>query len=272
MQRIVLFLSAMLLSAGSGALADRSHADNPDGWGASFFIAPTVGHYQYEEPSLMKITGPSYGLALGYRYIAKNNLVWFLQGEANVVHGKYDGHLFDRTPYSFEHDRSNIGVLSSSLGYQFAFQGPKGYQGAVITYIGLGYRYLFNDTSDDPHGYKRVSHYVYLPLGIQLLLTKGQMIMQSQLEFDELLQGRQDTSNINFDGNTYSVSNKQKSGYGANAKLLFGRRQGSWTWLVGPYVRYWNIADSDPVDVGLGPMIEPKNNTLEAGVMLRFVF
>ena len=43
------------------------------------------------EPSYMKTTGPSIRLGFGYWYAAKNNLVWFLQGGASFVEGKYDG-------------------------------------------------------------------------------------------------------------------------------------------------------------------------------------
>ena len=272
MRRVGLLLSALLFIAASGGLAASSYVDKPDVGGTSTFISPTLGYYQYkEEPSMMKITGPSYGLAFGHRYVGQHDFVWLLQGEVSVVNGKYDGSLQNGSPYSYAHDRSDIAALSLSLGRRFFITNQKDHRVAMITYIGLGYRYLLNDSSNNPHGYLRESNYVYLPVGVQLFTIKGQMVIQSQLEFDYLLQGTQHTD-LPTSGKDYRLTNQQNSGYGANANLLFGRRHGSWTWLVGPYVKYWNIAESDVVVIGFEPLVEPKNNTLEAGITFRLVF
>lgn len=192
-----------------------------------------------------------------------------LHSEFGFVNGTYDGALMDGTPYTFKDDKSYIAAFSASLGRQFSFENQRDYQGYAIPYIGLGYRRLVNDTSDNPYGYARYSNYFYLPLGVQLEITKGQVMIQFQLEFDYLLHGTQKSKESDSVITTLDVENQQKNGYGANANLLFGRRHSLWTWLVGPYVRYWNLAKGDTDELGY---YEPKNNTLEAGIMLRFVF
>ena len=75
------------------------------------------------------------------------------------------------------------------------------------------------------------------------------MLVQSQLEFDYLLHGIQHSYVAFSKEQTHPLTHQQKSVYGANANLLFGQRQGSWAWLVGPYIKYWNIAESNTVPV-----------------------
>ena len=53
-----------------------------------------------------------------------------------------------------------------------------------------------------------------------------------------------------------------------------GRNTGHVTWLIGPYIKHWNIKDSDSVKSSVDGKFyhEPANNTLDIGLMLRFIF
>ena len=230
-----------------------------------FSISPTFGYYQYKEPGLMSIKGPSFGLQLDYQQISRNGMVLFVNAELGFVNGKYDGRLNDneQTPFTMNNDNSYILGISPRLGYQFLLYQQ---QLALTPYAGLGYRFLHNGTSDNQYGYLRISNYFYLPLGVQLTLNKGHFMMQSQLEFDVLPHG------IQYSGVDGGVYNQQDRGFGANANILFGQDESSWAWLVGPYVKYWKIPDSKAEAGNTYTWKEPKNNTLDIGLMAKFIF
>jgi hypothetical protein len=141
-------------------------------------------------------------------------------------------------------------------------------------YAGLGVRYLYNDvrgvTSTGAVGYRRRSHYFYVPVGVALRFPLGGgIVMAPQLEFDAFARGSQ-RSYLGDTGIGFTdVTNVQKRGRGYRAQLMFeGRR-----WSFGPWTHYWKIKDSDiqPIGFGFGAL-EPANWTRESGVELRYRF
>lgn len=144
---------------------------------------------------------------------------------------------------------------------------------AVLSpYIGLGYRYLFNDgrgiTNTGYGGYRRESNYIYLPLGIiHRRWLNDQASLESTLEYDQLLAGTQ-VSSLSDTGLGYSdATNSQSNGYGLKLSVKYQKAN----WAIGPYLYYWDIGQSDivpeiqnGVPTGYG-LVEPKNNTVEFG-------
>jgi hypothetical protein len=129
-------------------------------------------------------------------------------------------------------------------------------------YAGLGCRFLKDNESGDPAGYDRQSLYVYLPVGFKTLRNfAGNWLISANAEFDLLLEGNQSSD---LGGTT--LHNRQNSGYGLRGSVGFEYNTKKADISIQPFVRYWNIADSE---VSNG-WIEPKNNTTEIG--LDFIF
>jgi len=145
---------------------------------------------------------------------------------------------------------------------------------ALSPYIGLGYRYLYDDlrgyTSTGAVGYRRYSHYFYAPVGMTLRMRTGdRWVIAPTLEYDVFLGGRQ-YSHLSETGLGYTdASNKQDSGRGYRAYLMLENGQ----WSFGPWMHYWNIKDSDVVSIRPDTVaMEPANWTREYGLELRYRF
>jgi hypothetical protein len=151
-------------------------------------------------------------------------------------------------------------------------------ESTISSYIGLGYRFLFNDgrgiTSTGHAGYRRESNYLYLPLGIIYrtpLKNRAELI--GSIEYDHLLSGTQLSMLSDVDAGYTNLSNKQNEGSGMKLHLMYTTPG----WSAGPYLHYWNIADSDIAPIYRNGMlvgygVEPHNKSLELGIELRRPF
>ncbi|TNF69481.1 MAG: hypothetical protein EP298_03065 [Gammaproteobacteria bacterium] len=231
---------------------------------ASISISPEFGYYRYEEPGIMKIKGPLIGL----------------NSETQIpLPYKFSVRLFVRSAYNFgsysstssgdqDNDNSWLINIAPSVGYSFIFN-----NGFTLTpYTGFGYRYLNNDSSGDTtttghFGYLRESNYFYWPIGLDIKLKQGKWSYRGVFEYDYLIVGYQYSHLPASFGGT--ISNKQTQGYGLNGKLEIAYQVSRRVQIgVGPYIRYWNIKESE-VDKGF---VEPDNNTFEAGGFISFIF
>jgi len=145
-------------------------------------------------------------------------------------------------------------------------------------YFGFGYRYLKDNseglsTVSDGftlEGYKRYSHYYYLPLGADIVYqTSPHTSIESNLEYDYVVHGWQvDKLGVVPGFNTLVFA--QNSGDGLRASLKLNVYFKHCTAFVEGFYRYWNIPQSksklDPT--GTVSLNEPKNNTEEFGLQL----
>lgn len=224
-------------------------------------IGLSLSSYQYQEPGIMSSAGDKMGLDLSAAKVLQNYQI--VRGDLRYAFGTVD--------------YNGSGSATGELDWYVEARGLVGkdwvINDAVFSpYTGLGYRYLFNDargfTSTGAAGYRRESNYFYLPIGIiHRRGLNGQARLESTLEYDHLLAGKQITS-LSDTGLGYSdVTNNQNSGYGLKLSVLYEKDK----WAIGPYGHYWNIGQSDtailyqngnPVSVGL----EPNNSTVEIGL------
>jgi hypothetical protein len=87
-------------------------------------------------------------------------------------------------------------------------------------------------------------------------------------EFDLFLIGQQ-TSGIDINGNGEPLKNTQHVGYGFRVSSKVSKKiEDKFAVFLEPFVKYWNIANSDFVD----GYLEPKNNTVEYGVKIGITF
>ncbi len=139
-------------------------------------------------------------------------------------------------------------------------------------YIGLGYRRLFNEFSaDSTGGYDRTQEYLYLPVGLIHRFGLGSDgMLETTVEGDFLLAGYHKAEFSDFDASWDDANFKQESGYGIKASMIY--RKGHWG--IGPYLNYWNIADSDIDNIKcyegyICPTWEPASSTTEYGIELQ---
>ena len=227
-------------------------------------IGLSVSAYQYKEPGIMSLTGAKMGLDLHLTKALQYDR--FIRADLRSAFGTVD------------YNSNATGSASGEPDVYFEIRGLFGKDWAftesvLSAYTGLGYRYLVNDgrgvTNSGYGGYRRESNYVYLPLGfMHHRMLSDVARLESTLEYDRLLSGTQVSRLSDVPG--YSdVTNSQSSGYGLKMSVLFREN----IWAVGPYLNYWNIAESDivaeiknGVPTGYG-LVEPKNNTIEIGLM-----
>lgn len=206
----------------------------------------------------MKNTGTLYGVAVSYTH-HEHPEFWRLEGGFSAGEVDYDGALMDGTPYTMSGNDDlliNVRALRGHVSY------AEGWDSQF--YAGFGYRYLNDDSTQDPHGYNRHSNYLYVPLGLRTYRgLRDNWYLGLGGEFDLLLIGVQ-VSDI--DG---GVTNVQWPGFGAKVSAELRRSDGSLDLAVTPFVQYWWVDDSDVSSEG---WYEPRNNTLQYGLSLVWRF
>ena len=136
-------------------------------------------------------------------------------------------------------------------------------------YAGIGYRYLNDDSSSDPSGYERESNYLYVPIGYQFdsSPTMG-WSFGFGVEYDVFIVGMQ-SSHFRDIG---TVDNRQNTGYGYRASVKLQYKSKTGIFVVEPFIRYWDIDDSEWEYVGGYGCHEPPNETTEIGISLLWMY
>lgn len=234
-------------------------------------LAVSLSGYTYSEPSVMTLKAQKIGVDYSATHALRpdwpsRGAGWFVRGDLRFAGGKAD------------YDGGAMGTMTDRPDWYLEARGLVGKdfvagEAVVSPYLGIGYRYLFNDLRGVSTAglslYRRESHYYSLPLGIthRIQLASG-AVLTSMLEYAPLLRGRQETNLSDQNPLVPSVTNQQRRGYGMRLGALL--RLGAWS--IGPMVGWWRIAESDGVASLGGTAIEPKNETREAGLRIGYHF
>lgn len=232
-----------------------------------FEVGGQVSDYDYEEPDFgVRIDGTQIAFVGAYTLRAGDD--FFARFELRSAYGELyykstDTGSKDSVPNSILEGRALMGAdLLPEEGV------------GVTPYFGIGYRYLFNDlrgfTSTGAIGYRRHSRYLYLPLGVTMRFRAGEKwVIAPTVEYDYFIRGEQETMLSDTGLGFVDVTNRQRKGYGYRASLMFERDNIAF----GPWIHGWEIEDSDIVPIGGGEFgLEPKNETLEAGIEVKYRF
>ena len=94
-------------------------------------------------------------------------------------------------------------------------------------------------------GYDRRSQYLYIPIGASMDLKWRDWGFRPTAEFDYFVHGWQESylRDVGYDNN---LGNDQSAGYGLRGSIMFAPPVDFHNFSFGPYVRYWNIHNSDP--------------------------
>jgi len=142
------------------------------------------------------------------------------------------------------------------------------------SYIGLGYRYLLDDSgfkksSTNHLGYDRLSQYNYIPIGAIWYINEN-FSLKSQYNY--FIEGKQISYLNEILPNVYptNIEKTQRIGYGIDLTL---RSRLNNKWSTYGFFRYWKIDDSDLVSCSPTTLcMEPKNQTHEIGVGISYNF
>lgn len=256
-------------------------------------FGPEVFNYYYEEPGQMEYEGIMFGLYGRITYHLRGRQTdsegeeaadtppappspWVFRADARIAYGStdYDGRLQDGTPYTM----SGVDALSVEgrllLGHRF-----ESTSGMTTVYGGLGSRYKEDDSSFDRAGYKRESRYLYLPISVEYIhtLPRNRAVIFSA-EYTHLISGEQKSDLSGF--GIGEITNEQKSGYGLRGAVAYAHPWRNGHVVIEAFIRHWDIDDSEietvfgrtPRGIARAQFLEPENQTVEAGLSLRYRF
>jgi hypothetical protein len=266
---IVLGLATGFLCSGIVFAAGEEQKNTSAGKSHSWEIGAELSSITYEEPGVMEESGAMIGLAGSYTY--RNNWMFKIEGVFKYGQVDYEGALFDGTPLNVDNIDDYIVEARGLGGYDFSV-----FKATTLTpYIGFGYRYIFDDLgAASPYGYGRESNYSYSPIGIETMtdLQNGWFIGLI-IEYDIFWSGVQTSYLSDFDYSLNDVENDQSDGYGFRGSVKFQNSR----FVIEPYIRYWEIDDSDPsIATSFGRPVavlyEPENDSTEIGVKFAVKF
>jgi len=236
----------------------------------SFEIGFEAFHKEYKEPDVMNEKGMMVGVGLAYTYHDKA----MFKASLLLAYGEVD----------YENSGTLDGIpdrhveLRGLVGYDFAVDPTF----VVTPYIGLGYRFLRNDsagmiTSTGARGYNRESNYFYTPVGIAVvkILPEG-WTLSAEAEFDYLWYGKQYSDLSDANPLFPDISNDQDQGYGIRGAVRIEKKLSASSVFLEPFVRYWHVSQSDDAIFSAGGTLyrgyEPKNDTTEIGASVGLKF
>lgn len=245
-----------------------------------FDIGAEVYQYEYEEPGVMEMDGMFYGIRFGVTdhtwvpsspqsHSADGGMMF--RADGRLAFGQqlhYDGALMDGTPYTSDNNDDWVFEGRLALGNDWL------HRNALHTvYAGIGYRYLNDDSSSDPSGYERESNYLYVPIGYQFDSSHAMgWSFGFGAEFDVFIVGiqRSHLSDVSLE---YSdIDNRQNTGYGYRASVKLQHKSKTGIFVVEPFIRYWDIDDSEYEYVAPETYFEPANETTEIGISLLWMY
>jgi hypothetical protein len=255
-----------------GAATDHPQADRKLGEILSaprWTIAPEVSWFHYEEPGLMKEEGVLYGVAASYSQYYRadyEDRIFRLEGGVSTGHVDYDGSLQDGTPYTIEANDDflvNARLLWGPLWHTSTW--------ADCFHYGLGYRYLQDDSTHDPAGYRRHSNYLYLPLGFRAdRAVGGRWYFEWAGELDVLLLGLQVSEVPESPTDSSNVRNWQWPGFGARGSTEARYKTEAMDVAIAPFIQYWWVDNSRLSSSSTWR--EPRNWSLQVGLNLVWRF
>jgi hypothetical protein len=253
-------IAAVLLAASSAAIAQQP---DPLATRSGLEVGAQVAGYEYLEPDIAKLSGNRLGVVGTGTLTGDSGIFGKIDLRESYGRLKYEGSgTMTGVPDLIIEARALVGLdwIGASV--------------SLSPYLGLGYRYLFDDlrgnSSTGFAGYRRLSNYLYAPVGFTTRFRLGEgWVLAPTLEADVFLVGKQ-ISKLSDTGiaGLIDVTNTQHSGRGHRASLMLEKDR----WVFGAWTQYWHIDKSDVQSTGVGPGFEPENTTRESGLELRYRF
>lgn len=234
------------------------------------------GYYDYAEstvqkPKFMENEGGLYG-AFGEYKLHVNNMHALLP-DAFMLEGNIKGGTIDYTSDgsgSRDGDGQFLAEARVLLGKEFQAANTI----KLTPFLGFGYRYLNDENSNkrtttSHSDYERESNYWYIPVGVKMNSQINQdWALDVSAEYDIFIEGEQKSHLSDVRSYYPNITNQQNYGYGVRASIDLVKKTDSVGFLVGTYMRWWDIADSNYMYGGY----EPENQTIETGLRVGITF
>ncbi len=259
----------------------------------NFSVGFETSAYTYREPEpAVRWDGPMYGVAASYlgrgvmtvEEDESDNSFVSIEGRYMQGSVDYDGRLMtgEGIKENGIKDYFAEGRLLAGASYKI---GDSGFE--LLPFLGVGYRYLYDNFGDTKYGYDRSSAYFYTPVGITAKYsTESKWSFSATAEYDIFWNGTQKSKMKNITGtvgpNTIyfnsTAKNKQDEGYGVRASVKAEKSFEPVGVFVEPFFRYWHVQNSDlsPIWDTTGNyaiyVMEPKNETTEWGLRVGLTF
>jgi hypothetical protein len=263
-------LAAIFLAATPATFAQTTSGPHPLSTRPGWELGVQGSHYDYREPDFAHLEGNRLGIVADRTWTNDSGLFGKLDYRTSYGRLKYDSNgtgSKDQIP-------DLVFELRALAGLDWV-----GGSASLSPFLGLGYRYLINDsrgyTSTGAKGYRRYSNYLYAPIGLTARLhLGGGWVLAPTLEEDVFLHGTQVSKLSDVGVGLTDVTNTQDKGRGHRASLMLEKDN----WTFGAWTQYWHINDSDVRCVT--PVVnnscltgkEPENYTRESGLELRYRF
>jgi hypothetical protein len=259
--------AAAIFLASSAAFAQLP---NPLSTRPGWELGVQGSHYDYLEPDFAELQGNRIGLVAARTWTDDSGLF-----------GKID---YRESYGSLKYTSNGTGSKDSVPDLIFELRALAGLDwvgnsASLSPYLGLGYRYLYDNprgyTTTGAIGYRRQSNYLYAPVGLTARWNMGGgWVLAPTAEADVFLYGTQ-VSKLSDTGLGFTdVTNHQGSGRGHRFSLMIEKDH----WSFGAWTQYWHIKDSDVqcvtpvVNNSCLAGMEPENYTRESGIELRYRF
>jgi hypothetical protein len=233
----------------------------------------------YREPTV-DVTDSGEYIALTGTYTTYWNLVG---GERNFI--AFDG----RASYGNIDYKSPSGESSGQKQFEFDTRILLGLEypsflgfsnGALSPYTGLGWRYYMDQSKGSVTnlgflGYDRRIGQFYIPFGlIYDYKIDESWTISPVFEVDVLVSGMVNSRLQNIPGFD-EIKNRQDSGYGLRAEFFASYKDATnnLTWQFGPYIRFWEVKDSNITFDSSGTgWLEPENTRLQYGLAAKILW
>lgn len=242
---------------------------------------------KYKVDSFNTENEANYGSIIGY--VQRSTGGGFGTVDLRISHGSSK---FDSKNDS-ELQENPVGTVSGIPEWEFELRGRFGitrpmWGGSFSPYLGVGARYQREEgkgylTNIGYETFDTRTMQLYVPIGASLAFDVGDgwsFTPSAELDIslwgsvDKRLTALNNGARIFFDPS----DTHQKLGFGGRSEMMFGKTFDTYTWQVGPFVRYWHFNASDSSDyinqtTGKTEYVrEPSNDRTQIGFTARVLW
>lgn len=240
------------------------------GYKANRFTLGVEGYYDEYQEDVVDLEEQGYfgSVSAGYEHYFSPN--YFGAIELRGSRGSVDYESISGTI-------DNIAQWETEGRLLFGYDQSYGAGQRIKVYTGGGSRFFYDEfkgevTSLGRSGYDRRILQFYIPVGITYEFQAYGLQFTPNIEYNHLIYGYVESRLQSIPG-FQELNNYQHDGYGLRGELLVGRIDASGRgWQAGPFIRYWDIDDSDIDTTPAFTGLEPANTRLQLGAKFKYLF